>query len=61
MNKYTYRYNVISKLTGLEEPFTGIFHTKAQANEWHDQYGFKWEDKGYKLIFRKTRVKYETK
>lgn len=57
MKKYTYRYNVISKRTGEEEPFTGTFDTKKEATQWYDKYAHLWEDKGYVLIFRRNEVR----
>ena len=61
MAKYTYRFDVISKITGKQEPFTGIFDTLKEANEWFDKYAYIWIDKGYQLILEKNKIYYESK
>ena len=41
MDNSKYRFDVISTISGRQEPYVGIFNTKDQALNWHRVYG-KW-------------------
>ncbi|MCR9066280.1 MAG: hypothetical protein NXI00_20075 [Cytophagales bacterium] len=49
-NKYT-KFNTITP-SGREEPFTGVFKSKAEADKWYNAHGRDFESRGIKLVRR---------
>lgn len=44
-----YKFNLINK-KGMQEPWTGIFDTKKEADEWFEKYGEFHKMRGHNLI-----------
>lgn len=53
MQKFIYKYNIISPKTGIEESFTGLFSSKKESDKWFSIHGkFFKETIGARLILR---------
>ena len=54
--KLRYKYNVIEK-NGREGPWSGIFKTKEDRDNWYNKYGKEFEANGFVLVFKTIKVK----
>jgi hypothetical protein len=47
-----YKFNVINRF-GAQEPWSGVFKSKEDADKWYNKHGREHERRGHKLILVK--------